>query len=164
MNNDSIHILIIEDEQVVWGGCRLALMEQGYAVDIRMTGNTGLDAALNGKYDLVLLDIKLPDISGMEILKKVREKRPDVHVIIMTGFSTVQNAVEAMKLGAFDYLAKPFSDGELVLAIKKAIEKKRLIEENLSLRKTLFDRFGFDNIVGKNPEIIKIFDKIEKVR
>jgi len=163
MNSDSIHILIIEDEQVILSGCRLALMEQDYAVDIRMTGDTGLDAALNGDYDLVLLDIKLPDISGMEILQKIREKRPDIHVIIMTGFSTVQNAVEAMKLGAFDYLAKPFSDGELVLAIEKAIDKKRLIEENLSLRKTLFDRFGFDNIVGKNSEIIKIFDKIEKV-
>jgi len=163
MNSDSIHILIIEDEQVVWSGCRLALMEQGYTVDIRMTGETGLDAALNGTYDLVLLDIKLPNMSGMEILQKIREKKPNVHVIVMTGFSTVENAVEAMKLGAFDYLAKPFSDGELVLAIEKAIDKKRLIEENLSLRKTLFDRFGFGNIVGKNPEIIKIFDKIEKV-
>jgi len=163
MNSDSIHILIIEDEQVILSGCRLVLMEQGYTVDTRMTGKTGMDAALNGTYDLVLLDINLPDLSGMEILQKVREKRADVHVIVMTGFSTVQNAVEVMKLGAFDYLAKPFSDGELVLAIEKAIEKKRLMEENLSLRKTLFDRFGFDNIIGKNPEIIKIFDKIEKV-
>ncbi len=159
----SIHILIIEDEQVILSGCRLVLMEQGYVVDTRLTGETGLDAALTGSYDLVLLDVKLPDLNGMEILQKIREKRPDVHVIVMTGFSTVQNAVEAMKLGAFDYLAKPFSDGELVLAIEKAIDKKRLIEENLSLRKTLFDRFGFDNIVGKNPEIIKICDKIEKV-
>ena len=160
---NSIHVLIIEDEQVISSGCRLVLMELGYAVDTRMTGETGMDAALNGTYDLVLLDVKLPDMSGMEILQKVREKRPDVHIIVMTGFSTVQNAVEAMKLGAFDYLAKPFSDGELVLAIEKAIDKKRLMEENLSLRKTLFDRFGFDNIVGRNPEIIKIFDKIEKV-
>ena len=158
-----IHILIIEDEQVILSGCRLVLMEQGYVVDTRLTGETGLDAALTGSYDLVLLDVKLPDLNGMEILQKIREKRPDVHVIVMTGFSTVQNAVEAMKLGAFDYLAKPFSDGELVLAIEKAIDKKRLMEENLSLRKTLFDRFGFDSIVGKNPEIIKIFDKIERV-
>ncbi|MDY6790895.1 MAG: sigma-54 dependent transcriptional regulator [Thermodesulfobacteriota bacterium] len=160
---NSIHILIIEDEQVILSGCRLVLLELGYTVDTRMTGEAGMDAALNGTYDLVLLDVKLPDMSGMEILQKIGEKRPDIHVIIMTGFSTVQNAVEAMKLGAFDYLAKPFSDGELVLAIEKAIDKKRLIQENLSLRKTLFDQFGFDNIVGKNPEIIKIFDKIEKV-
>ncbi|HUT43040.1 MAG TPA: response regulator, partial [Desulfobacterales bacterium] len=131
---NSIHVLIIEDEQVISSGCRLVLMELGYAVDTRMTGETGMDAALNGTYDLVLLDVKLPDMSGMEILQKVREKRPDVHIIVMTGFSTVQNAVEAMKLGAFDYLAKPFSDGELVLAIEKAINKKRLMEENLSLR------------------------------
>ncbi|MBI9086503.1 MAG: sigma-54-dependent Fis family transcriptional regulator [Desulfobacterales bacterium] len=163
MNSDSIHVLIVEDEQVVCSGCRLALTEVGYAVDIRMTGETGLDAALEGSYDLVLLDVNLPDMGGMEILRKIREKRPDVHVIVMTGFSTVQNAVEAMKLGAFDYLAKPFSDGELVLAMEKGMEKKRLMEENQSLRKALFDRFTFGNIVGNNPEIIKIFDKIEKV-
>jgi len=163
IKKNSIHILIIDDEQVILSGCRLVLMEVGYVVDTRITGETGMDAALNGTYDLVLLDIKLPDMSGMEVLKKVREKRPDVHVIVMTGFSTIQNAVEAMKLGAFDYLAKPFSDDELVLAIEKAIDKKQLMEENLSLRKALFDRFGFDNIIGTNPGIIKIFDKIEKV-
>ena len=106
MNSDSIHILIIEDERVIWSGCRLVLMEQGYAVDIRMTGGTGLEAALKGNYDLVLLDIKLPDISGMEILQKIREKRPEVHVIIMTGFSTVQNADQGSNESQRKYVNK----------------------------------------------------------
>jgi DNA-binding NtrC family response regulator len=107
--------------------------------------------------------MKLPDIDGMEILRAVRKEKPDEYVIVMTGYSTVQNAVEAMKLGAFDYIAKPFSDDELVLAVQRAIEKRRLVQENLSLRQELRDRFGFKNIMGKNPKILQIFDEIRKV-
>jgi two-component system NtrC family response regulator len=99
----------------------------------------------------------------MDILRTVRKEKPDEYIIVMTGYSTVQNAVEAMKLGAFDYIAKPFSDDELVLAVQRAIEKRRLVEENLSLRQELRDRFGFKNIVGDNPKILQIFDEIRKV-
>jgi two-component system NtrC family response regulator len=128
-----------------------------------MTGKAGMDAIQGGAYDLILLDMKLPDMDGMEILKAVHETKPGVHVIVMTGYSTVQNAVEAMRLGAFDYLAKPFADDELIVVVKKAVEKKRLVEENLSLRKALFDRFSFENIVGESPHILQIFEQIERV-
>jgi two-component system NtrC family response regulator len=107
--------------------------------------------------------MKLPDMDGMDILKTVHARRPNVHVIVMTGYSTIQNAVEAMKAGAFDYLAKPFTDDELVLTTEKAIDKKRLTEENAFLRKALLNRFSFDNIVGKAPSILSIFGQIEKV-
>ena len=156
-------ILIIDDEEAICKGCRLALTDLNHSVDICMTGRQGLDALLSDKYDVVLLDMKLPDIDGMEILKSVRKEKSGLQVIVMTAYSTIPNAVEAMKLGAFDYLAKPFSDDELALAVEKAIEKKRLTEENISLRKELFDRFGFSNILGRNPKILKIFDKIDKV-
>ena len=81
--------------------------------------------------------MKLPDMDGMDILRTVEREKLSVYVIVMTGYSSVQNAVEAMKLGAFDYLAKPFSDDELVLAVERAMEKKRLVEENLALRQQL---------------------------
>jgi len=158
-----VNILVIDDERVICEGCRLAFSNSGHLVSTRMTGRAGLDALLDGQFDVVLLDMKLPDIDGMELLRTLRKEKPDVYVIIMTGYSTVQNAVEAMKLGAFDYLAKPFSDDELVLAVERAVEKKSLVEENLSLRRQLVDRFGFNNIVGKNPEILRIFDQIERV-
>ena len=159
----SVKILVIDDEPSVCKGCRLALSDENHIVDIRMTGREGMDLAREGDYDLILLDMKLPDIEGMEILRTIRETKPLMIVIVMTGYSTVQNAVEAMKLGAFDYLSKPFTDGELILVVQRAIEKKCLMEENLHLRKELFSRFDFQNIVGESPEILHVFEQVEKV-
>jgi DNA-binding NtrC family response regulator len=156
------HILVIDDEPVICEGCRLALSDK-YSVDVCNSGRQGLDTLLKGQYDLALLDMKLPDMDGMEILRIVRQDKPGVYIIVMTGYSTVSNAVQAMKLGAFDYLAKPFTDDELILAVGKALENKRLKEENLSLRKQLFEKFDFTNIVGEDPSILKIFDEIRKV-
>jgi DNA-binding NtrC family response regulator len=156
-------ILIIDDERVICDGCRLALSDRGHSVDICMTGRAGIEAIQKGTYDLALLDMKLPDMDGMDILRTVENEKPSVYVIVMTGYSSVQSAVEAMKLGAFDYLTKPFSDDELVLAVERAIEKKRLVEENLALRQQLSERFDFINIIGENPRILKIFNEIQKV-
>ncbi|MGD8387464.1 MAG: sigma-54 dependent transcriptional regulator [Desulfobacteraceae bacterium] len=156
-------ILVVDDEKVICDACSMILKEHGYSVDVRMTGRNGLNAALEGEYDLVLLDMKLPDIDGIDILREVREEHPRTYVIVMTGYSTVKNAVDAMKLGAFDYLAKPFEDDELTLAVNKALEKKHLVDENVTLRKELYDQFSFSNIVGEDPKILRIFDQIEKV-
>ncbi|MCP4575526.1 MAG: sigma-54-dependent Fis family transcriptional regulator [Deltaproteobacteria bacterium] len=156
-------ILIVDDERVICNGCRVALMDEDYSVDICMNGRSGLNAILKGHYDVVLLDMKLPDVGGIEILKGVAKEKPGEHIIVMTGHFSVQNAVEAMKSGAFDYLTKPFSDDELFIAVKKALESKRLKEENLSLRQQLAERFNFSNIIGKNNKILKIFEGIQKV-
>jgi len=160
---EPMRILVIDDEQTLCDGCRLVLRDQGYAVEICRNGVTGRDAVLTGRHDVLLLDLKLPDINGMEILKTVRRERPDVHVIVMTGHYTVENAVEAMKIGAFDYLTKPFSDDELTIAVSKAAENKRLKDENRLLRSQLLDRFDFGDIVGENPQILGLFEEIKKV-
>ena len=112
-------ILVIDDESVICDACRLVLAEKGHTVGRCLTGKTGLLALERGTYDLILLDMKLPDIDGTEILKMVREKGPGPCVIVMTGYSTMSNALQAMKLGAADYLAKPFTDDELVEAVEK---------------------------------------------
>jgi two-component system NtrC family response regulator len=156
-------ILIIDDEPVVCDGCRLALSEEPFAVDLCLSGREGLDALLRQEYDLILLDMKLPDVDGMEILRVARKDRPRVYLIVMTGYSTVKNAVEAMKAGAFDYLAKPFSDDELLLAVERALEHKRLKEENETLREQLFQQFNFSSIIGQNPRILELFDEIRRV-
>ena len=155
-------ILIIDDEPSIRKGCSLSLGENGYLVTSRSTGQEGLQDALEGTFDLVLLDMKLPDLDGMSILKRLHESRPDVPVIVMTGYSTVDNAVQAMKGGAFDYLAKPFSADELLIAAEKAISNKQLREENVLLRKQLFERFDFNNIVGENSAVLDIFNRIKK--
>jgi two-component system NtrC family response regulator len=157
------NILVIDDERVICDGCRLALSEQGHAVDVSLEGKAGLDAVLKVGYDILLLDMKLPDTNGMEILRAVHEAKPRLNVIVMTGYSTVQNAVEAMKKGAFDYLAKPFTEDELLLSVERALENKRLVEENLALRQQLYERSDFDSIVGEHSTILHIFDEIKRV-
>ena len=160
--NEPANVLVIDDEAVICEACSLVLSEQGHSVATCKKGCDGLAAVRQGYYELVLLDMKLPDADGMELLKCIRVEKPRVAVIVMTGYSTVTNAVQAMKLGAFDYLTKPFSDDELLLAAQKAVANKRLIEENLSLRKQLYDRFDFSNIVGENPKLLEIFNEIRK--
>ncbi len=160
---DALKLLVIDDEPPICTACRLILGDQGYAVDAVMTGKQGLDAVRSGSPDLVLLDMKLPDMDGMDILRTVREEKPEIYVIVMTGYAAVPNAVAAMKLGAFDYIAKPFTDDELMIAVERAAEHKHLREENLSLRHQLSERYDFSNIIGENSKILKIFDQIERV-
>ncbi len=119
-----LRILVIDDESVICDACRLVLAEKGHAVDRCLTGTAGLLAIERGTYEVVLLDMKLPDIDGTEILKTVRNKRPAPCMIVMTGYSTMSNALQAMKLGAADYLAKPFTDDELVEVVEKSCFNK----------------------------------------
>ncbi len=140
-----MNILIIDDEQIICDGCRLVLCDEGHSVDFRMNGKTGLDAIREGDYDVLLLDIKLPDIDGIEILRTVRRQKPDMYAIVMTGYSSVRDAVDAMHLGAIDYLPKPFSEDDLVRAVRGVIEKRRLV------------------IVGENPRILKALDQVRTI-
>ena len=114
-----VNILIIDDESVICNVCHLILSEKGYMVERQLSGKSGLDALKSGQFHLVLLDMMLPDMDGMDVLKMIKKERPAVCIIVMTGYSTVSNAVKAMKLGAYDYLAKPFTDDELVSAVEK---------------------------------------------
>ncbi len=156
-------VLVIEDERSIRGACCMILEDQGYQTDSRSTGKSGLQAIRQGSFDILLLDLKLPDFDGMEILRAVMSEKPSICVIIMTGYSTVRNAVEAMKIGAFDYLPKPFDDDELVLVVERALKLKRLTEENLALREQLIDQFGFDNIVGEHPRMLETFEQVVRV-
>jgi DNA-binding NtrC family response regulator len=157
------HILVIDDERVICDGCRLVLAPLGFTVESCLNGRSGMEAIRRGAFDLVLLDMKLPDIDGMDILKTVHQEKPDLAVIVMTGYFTVENVVAAMKLGADDYLTKPFTDDAIVFATQRALEKRRLVVENRFLRQELADRYRFDKIVGENARILDIFNQIQKV-
>jgi len=117
-----LNVLVIDNEDVICKACHLVLTEKGHAVDYCKTGKSGLLAMARSRYDLVLLDMKLPDMDGMDILRSLKDGMPPLRVIVMTGYSTLSNAVQAMKLGAADYLSKPFTDDELVQAIEKVFE------------------------------------------
>ncbi|MDQ1336643.1 MAG: hypothetical protein QG552_3593 [Thermodesulfobacteriota bacterium] len=115
-----LDVLVIDNEDVICDACHLVLTEKGHAVDYCKTGKSGLLALARVPYDLLLLDMKLPDMDGMDILRTLKDKTPLLRVIVMTGYSTLANAVQAMKLGAADYLSKPFTDDELSEAVEKA--------------------------------------------
>jgi DNA-binding NtrC family response regulator len=117
---NALKVLVIDNEDVICDACDLVLTEKGHKVDFCKTGKSGLIAVTRTEYDLVLLDIKLPDMDGMNILRMLKENMPGLCVIVMTGYSTLANAVQAMKLGAADYLPKPFTDDELLEAVEKA--------------------------------------------
>lgn len=161
--HDLQKILVVDDEPSICHGCKSILSENGYDVDISSSGRVGFEKILKNSFDLVLLDIRLQDMNGLEILKKINKKKIDVCVIIMTGHGTIENAVEAMKNGAFDFITKPFDEKELSKSVLKALENKNLVQENLSLKKQLYDKFSFDNIIGKNLPIVDVFKKIERV-
>ena len=118
-------ILVVDDEPSICEACHLILTEQGHTADCCKTGESGLQAISQGDHELLLLDIKLPDMDGMEILKQVRTQTPSMPVIVMTGYSTLLNALEAMKRGATDYLCKPFTDDDLIQAVENAVSEKR---------------------------------------
>jgi len=156
-------ILIIDDEPAICSGCKMILDEQGYFLDVASSGLQGLEKLRKDTFDLVLLDIKLPEMNGLEILTRIKQEMADVYVIMMTGHGTVANTVEAMKKAAFDFITKPFAEEQLVQAVAKALENKNLVRENQNLKKQLYGKFDFNNIIGKNPLIIDIFEKIERV-
>ncbi len=115
-------VLIIDDENIICKGCEIILGELGYLCDHSLSGVAGLELVLNNPYDVLLLDMKLKDMDGMKILETVKKIKPEIYIIVITGYSTVKNAVTAMKLGANDYISKPFSEDDIAIAISNGIQ------------------------------------------
>jgi len=156
-------ILVVDDEMIVCESCKRILEEEGYEVEVALSGKEAFGKMKENLFDIVITDLKMPGIDGMEVLKTFRKEYPDTIVIMITGFSTVETAVEAMKLGAFDYIPKPFTPDEVSIVVKKAIEKKSLLLENIYLRQELQEKYGFHNIVGKSKKMQEIYRVIAKV-
>ena len=156
-------ILVVDDEMIVCESCRRILEEEGYEVEAALSGKEAFEKMKANPFDIVITDLKMPGIDGMEVLRTFRKEYPDSIIIMITGFSTVETAVEAMKLGAFDYIPKPFTPDEVSIVVKKAIEKKSLMAENIYLRQELQEKYGFHNIVGKSKKMQEIYRIIAKV-
>ncbi len=120
------HILVMEDEETVARGLEMVLEEEGYDVDLAFTGAEALETFAKGGIDLVVADLRLPDSDGLEIIKIVKQRRPKTEVVVITGYSSVNSAVDAMKIGVADYLPKPFTESEIKVAIGKALNRERL--------------------------------------
>jgi len=155
-------ILIIDDEQEIRESLEQLLGHEGYRLTTASTAEEGLRKVEEGVFDLVLLDISLPDRNGLEILKLIRRDTPDAGVIMITAFDSSQMAFQASKEGAESYITKPWDNDKLLLEIRNALDKSRLQVENVQLRRAL-KRFGLPNIVGKSDRMQKVYDLITQV-
>lgn len=157
------NILVVDDKDSMRNMLTEALLEEGYRVDSASTGKKAIDLIQNKSYDLVLTDLKMPDVDGLRVLEQVKELDSETAVILMTAFGTIEDAVAAMKLGAFDFVTKPFDMEHLSVLVNRALENRRLIAENTLLRQELFANTGLGNIIGKNEKMVEICKLMEKV-
>ncbi|MCL5104554.1 MAG: sigma-54 dependent transcriptional regulator [Armatimonadetes bacterium] len=154
---DSKTILIIDDEAGMRDMISRLFSDAGCETSTAPDGSSGLATAKDGNFDLVVLDMSLPKMSGLEVLNGIKEIKPDLPVIIITAYGSTQTAIEALRLGAYDYITKPFDVDELQMIAERALEQKHIIDENRFLRGELKKKFGFDNIVGSNPDVQRAY-------
>jgi DNA-binding NtrC family response regulator len=156
-------LLLVDDDRQVLASMADWLRDQGFVTDTAASLAEGIAAVNRKTYDLVLADIRLGDGDGFDLLAHCRKSRPGTAVIMITGYGTVESAVEAIRLGAFDFLTKPLIDEELLMAIERAMNQQKVLEENKTLKAQLDMRFGMENIVGHDRRMLKIFDMIDSV-
>lgn len=156
-------ILVVEDEKAARQALVTGLSTEGHHVLDASDGEKGLRMAIEGDIDVVVSDMKMPAMSGIELLEKLKKEKPAVEVIMVTAFGTVETAVEAMKKGAYDFIQKPIDLNETRELVKKALEKRELVRENIALKEQLRDKYKFDNIIGNSPKISEIFQVISQV-
>ncbi len=156
-------ILVVDDKDSMRNMLTQTLTEEGYRVDAAEDGRKALDLVRNKSYDLVLTDLKMPNIDGLELLSNVKEIDDETSVIVMTAFGTIEDAVAAMKRGAYDFITKPFDTEHLCVLVNRALENRRMQAENTLLREELLAGHGLDNIIGKNEQMRELGNLIQKV-
>jgi DNA-binding NtrC family response regulator len=156
-------ILVVDDDPIIREGLKRILEEQGYAVETYASGFLAVERMDETAFDLVITDLKMPGMNGIEVLKHLKALQPEVPIIMITGYSTVDTAVEAMKNGAVDYIAKPFSPEDITEKVRSALEQKLVLLDDIYLRKELRDFHGFDHFVGESHEMEKVYRRILQV-
>jgi two-component system response regulator PilR (NtrC family) len=156
-------ILVVDDEQSMRDFLSIMLKKEGYDVVAAENGSGALKAIQAEIFDLVITDVKMSGVDGIEVLRTIKEVSPETVVIMITAFATAETAVEAMKLGAYDYITKPFKVDEIKLVIWKAIEKRHLRKENILLRREIESRVGFANFIGTSAPMQSVFSLIRQV-
>ncbi len=157
------NLLLVDDDRQILDGMATWLKEQGYSVATAATRKEAMQVIETRPLDLVLCDVRLGDGDGFEVLAYCRKTKPDLTVILLTGYGTVETAIEALRAGAFDMLTKPLIDEELSVAIERALAQRKVLEENQALKQQLDLRFGLENIVGHDHRMLKVFDMIDRI-
>jgi DNA-binding NtrC family response regulator len=157
------HILIVDDEESIRDSMGQVLRKEGYTVREAVEGKAGLSLFSSETFEVVFLDLKLPGIKGMDVLSQIKEASPETPVVIITGYASIESAVEAMKRGAFDYMPKPFTPEELRVITRRALERRKLLYENIYLRQELEAKAEFEMVVGKSKAMREVLDIVCRV-
>ena len=161
--SEQTNILVVDDEETMRDSCQQALSREDNIVKVAEDGSTALAMLEKESFDLVILDLKMPGLSGMEVLNRIKQDDPEVVVVVITGYATVESAVEAMKSGAYDFIPKPFTPESLRAIVSRALEKRRLSLENILLRTQLKGKLGEDVIIGESTSMRKVEDLVRQV-
>ncbi len=153
----SARILVVDDEEIVIRSVKRILDGDEFVIESVNDGRAALQKVEDSGYDIMILDIMMPNLSGLEVLRRVKEAHPEIDVIMITGLSQIDTAVEAMKLGAFEYISKPFEPDELKLVVQRALERRRLLQENLNLKSEVSSKYRVDNIIGSSPQMQAVY-------
>lgn len=163
MGDEKGRVIVVDDEPGMREFLEIMLQKDGYYVQTSGDGRNAIDIIEKENFDLAIIDVQMPSMNGLDLLRRMSDTSPDTTVVMVTAFASHESAIEAMKLGAYDYITKPFKIDEIKLVIKKALEKKRLVHENTRLKRELENKFGFGNIIGRSPSILQVFELIKRV-
>src|SRR5512134_739806 len=156
-------ILVVDDELSMREFLTILLEREGYRADEAENAEQALRMLEEGAYELVISDVNMPGLSGIELLERIKQLTPETAVLLITAYTTAEQAVEAMKLGAYDYIGKPFKVEEIKVLVRNALEKRQLQRENRILRSEVQERFSFSGLIGKSPKMKAVYTLIEKV-
>jgi len=161
--NRHLHLMVVDDEQSMCDFLEIALQRHGYRTSCFSDAFAAVKALDEESFDLVICDLKMPKINGLEMLRTVKKRSPATEIIMITAFASTDTVIEAMRCGAFDYISKPFKIDEILLTIEKALKNSQLQRENQRLQRELEKRFGFDNLIGKSRPMLEIYELIKQV-
>jgi len=158
-----MRILVVDDDEIILTSLSEFLRLEGYSAETARSFQEASAHLAAGTFQVVIADVSMPEVDGFELLKMVRNRYPDTAVIMITGYGTIEDAVRAMKQGAFHYLTKPIIDDEIKMVVDRAIRQQLLVRENLRLKKQLDERYGLDSVIGHDDKMLRLFDTIEAV-
>ncbi len=157
------NILVVDDERTIRDSLKMVLDEEGYQTDTASDGREALEMTRSQNYDLVITDLKMPEMDGMEVLSRCQKMCPQTSIMIITAHGSMESAISALRMGAYDYILKPFDFDDILIKIKRLLAHKELIQENQILRREIEAKYDFSNIVGQSPQMKQVFRLVEKV-
>lgn len=156
-------ILVVDDDRVIRDGLQRILKAEGYVVEALSGGRQAVDRLEEADFDLIITDLKMPGMSGLEVLQAIKAEHPDLPVILITGYAAIDNAVEVMKSGAADYLAKPFANDEIIHKVRKSLDTRAILLDEVYLRREVTETHGFGPLIGESREMQKVYQRILQV-